>query len=55
MANDGTDGDIMHCLKKGQPCEAGREKLKSQLSIIFDDSDAVNPFIFPFDEEDTSK
>ena len=24
LANDGTKDDFIHCLKKGQPCEAGR-------------------------------
>ena len=55
LAIDGTDDDISHCLKKEQPCEAGREKLNSQLSIIVGESDAINPFISPFDEEDTNR
>ena len=40
-----------HCLKKGQHCEAGRQKL----SILVDESDAVNPFIYPSDEEDANE
>ena len=41
----------MHCLKKGQHCEAGRQKL----SILVDKKDAVNPFIYPSDEEDANE
>ena len=41
--------------KKGQPCEAGRQKLNSQLSILVDESDAVNPFFSPSDEEDANE
>ena len=41
----------MHCLKKGQYCEAGRQKL----SILVDKKDAVNPFIYPSDEEDANE
>ena len=55
LANDCTEGDFIHCLKKGQPCEAGRQKLTSQLSILADASDAVNPFISPYDEEDANE
>ena len=44
LANNGTGVGIIHCLKKGQPCKAGRPKLNSQLSILVDKSDAVNPF-----------
>ena len=51
LANDGTEDDFIHCLKKGQPCKAGRQKLNSQLSILVGESDAVNPFISPSDEE----
>ena len=51
LANDGMEDDFIHCLKKGQPCEAGRQKLNSQLSILTDESDVVNPFIFHFAEE----
>ena len=40
--------------KKGQPCEAGRQKLNSQLSILFNESDAVNPFISSSNEEDAN-
>ena len=45
----------MHCLKKGQHCETGRQKLSSQLSILVDESDAVNPSISHSDEEDTNE
>ena len=46
--------DFIHCLKKGQPCEAGRQKLNSQLSILVDESNVVNPFSSPSDEEDAN-
>ena len=49
------DDDFTYCLKKRQSCEAGREKLNSQLSILVDESDAVNPFISPSDEEDAKE
>ena len=55
LANDGTEDNFIHCLKKGQPCKAGRQKLNSQLSILVDEIDAINPFICPSDEEDTNK
>ena len=54
-ANDGTQDDFIHCLKKKQPCKAGRQKLNSQLSILVDESDAVNPFTSPSDEEDANQ
>ena len=54
LAKDGTQDDFVHCLKKGQPCEAGRQYLNSQLSILVDESDAVNPFTSPSDDEDAS-
>ena len=50
LANDNMEDDFIHCLKKGQPCEAGRQKLNSQLTILVDESDAVTPFISPSDE-----
>ena len=31
LAKDSTEDDFIHCLKKGQPCEAGMQKLNSQL------------------------
>ena len=55
LANDGTENNFIHCLKKRQPCKAGRHKLNSQLSILVDESDAINPLICPSDEEDTNK
>ena len=55
FANDGTEDDFIHCLKKGQPCKAGRQKLNFQLSILVDESDAVNPSNSPFDEEDANE
>ena len=55
LADDGTEDDFIHCLKNGQPCEARKQKLNSQLSILVDESDAVNPFISPSDEEGANK
>ena len=55
LANDSTGFDFIHCLNKGQPCEDGRKKLNSQLSILVDKSDAVNPSISPSDEKDASE
>ena len=55
LANDGTEDDFIHCLKKVQPWEAGRQKLKSQLSILVEESGAVNLFISSSDEEDANE
>ena len=55
LANDGTENDFIHCLIKGQSSKAGRQKLDSQLSILVDKSDGVNPFISPSDEEDAKQ
>ena len=55
FANDSMEADFIHCLKKGKPCEAGKQKLNSQLSVLVDESDAINPFISPSDKEDTIK
>ena len=41
--------------KKGQPCKAGRQKLNFQLSVLIDENDALNPFIFSSDEKDVNK
>ena len=54
-ANDGTKNDFIHCLKKGQPCKAERQKLNSQLPILVDESDPVNPFISPSDDKDANE
>ena len=55
LVNGSTEDDFIQCLKKVQSCKAGRQKLNSQLSILVDKSDAVNPFNSPSDEEDTNK
>ena len=55
LTNDGTEDDFIHCLKMRQPCKAERQNLKSQLSILVDESDAVNPFISSSDEEDANE
>ena len=55
LVNDGKEDDFIHCLKKGEPCKAKRQKLNSQLSILFDESDAVNLFISASDEDDINE
>ena len=55
LANDGMEDNFIHCLKMGQPCETGSQKLNSQLSILVDERDAVNLFISPSDEEDANE
>ena len=55
LANDGTEDDNIHCLKKGQPSAAGMEKLNWQLSILSDESQGNNPFISLSDEEDAAE
>ena len=47
LANDGTEDDFICCLKVGQSCKPGRQKLDSQLSILVDESDAVNTLFLP--------
>ena len=39
LANDGIEDDFIHCLKKGKPCKAGRQKLNSQVSVLVEESD----------------
>lgn len=34
LAVDGSQDSEIHCFKKGQPCEAGAEQLKAQLSVL---------------------
>ena len=55
LANNGTEDDFIHCLKKGQPCKAGRQKLNSQLAILVDENDVVNQFIFHAAAEDANE
>ena len=55
LGNDGKEDDFIHCLKEGQACKAGMQKLNFQLSVLVDKSDAVNPFISPSDEEDANE
>ena len=55
LVNDSTEDDFIHCLKKGQPCKAGRQKLNSKLSILVDERDSVNPFISLSNEEDANE
>ena len=41
--------------KKGTALQSWKQKRNSQLSILVDEIDAVNPFISPSDEEDANK
>ena len=53
---DGTEDDNIHCFKKGTTCEAGRERLTTQLSIIQEETNDVDPFeITANDVEDASQ
>ena len=49
-ANDGSDDDEIHCFKKGQPCEKGREMLREQLKVINEVEE--NPFVPDFHDID---
>ena len=55
LANDAREDDLIPCLKKGQPGRARRKKTNSQISILVDQSRAINPFISPSDEEDANE
>ena len=41
---DGSEDDVIHCLKQAQPCAAGRDMLKSQMDVLKDLEDETNPF-----------
>ena len=55
LANDGTEDNFIHCLKKGHLYKAGKQKLNPQLSVLVDESDAINLFLSPSDEEDANE
>ena len=55
LVNDAKEDDVTHCLKKGQLCKAGRQKLNSQQSVLVAEIDTVNSFISPSNEEDTNQ
>ena len=40
---DGSQDSEIHCFKKGQPCKAGAEQLKAQLSVL-DEPTLPDPF-----------
>ena len=45
MKNDGSEGNIIHCFKSGQPCSEGASLLKDQVNISNnDDIVNYNPF-----------
>ena len=43
LANDGSEDERIHCFKPKEPCHAGRQQLKSQLSVM-DERNRDNPF-----------
>ena len=43
LAVDGSQDSEIHCFKKGQPCGAGAEQLKTQLSVL-DEPTLPDPF-----------
>ena len=42
LANDGSEDERIHCFKPKEPCHAGRQQLKSQLSVL-DERNRDNP------------
>ena len=52
---DGAEDHVIHCFKEGEPCATGKDKLKSQLSVLSDEADLSNPFITSSDEEDAAQ
>ena len=42
LLTDGSPGNLIHCLKKKQPCFQGREVLSSQLMVLQNEE---NPFV----------
>ena len=42
LNTDGSEDDLIHCFKEKEPCKAGREILKSQLSILTEKD--IDPF-----------
>ena len=43
LAVDGSEDSVIHCFKKGQPCEARSEQLQAQLSVL-DEPNLPNTF-----------
>ena len=43
LANDGSEDERINCFKPKEPCHAGRQQLKSQLSVL-DERNRDNPF-----------
>ena len=50
LAVDGTEDSMIHCFKKGQPCEAGSDQLQVQLSVL-DEPNLPKPFIVITDSD----
>ena len=42
LAIDGSEDNLIHCFKEGEPCKSGKEILQSQLSTLTKKN--VNPF-----------
>ena len=49
----GSEDSKIHCLKKGETCEAGAEQLEMQLSVL-DEPSLPNPFM-EIDDSDTEE
>ena len=52
---NGTEDDNIHCFKKGTTCEAGRERLTTQLSIIQEETNDVDSFEITADVANASQ
>ena len=57
LPNDGSQDEMIHCFKKGKPCEAGAALLKEQLNVLDDSTLSKNPFdeITESDMEDANE
>ena len=57
LPNDGSQDEVIHCFKKGNPCEAGAALLKAQLDVLEDSLLNQNPFdeITESDMEDANE
>ncbi len=52
-STDGSDDHEIHCLKPGQPCEAGRQVLQQEMATMNEDHEDENSNVDPFaDTED---
>lgn len=51
-STDGSDDDIIHCFKEGQPCAEGRSLLLEEMTKLQDDDDISDPFACSSDEDE---